>query len=153
MIPFPGIINGLFVPLLLVPPYLSALSAQEAVAYQFLIYGVLSVLLILFYVKGQNWRSWFHENMQHRSLRKSEKYLLWIIGILMLLFSNHTAMQITLDGGNVRMADSIYGRGLAPFIGITSVSAFVMTITIIVLIMQEISVPFTTNGLPVCSQV
>ncbi len=37
--------------------------------------------------------------MQHRSLRKSEKYLLWIIGI-------------------------------------TSVSAFVMTITIIVLIMQ-----------------
>jgi len=136
MIPFPGIINGLFVPVLLVPPYLFAFPAQETSIYQFMIYGVLSALFVLFYVKGKNWRSWFHENMQHRSLRKSEKYLLWMVGILMLLFSNHTALQIALDDGNVRVADSMYGRGLAPFIGITSVSAFVMTITIIVLIMQ-----------------
>lgn len=136
MIPFPGIINGLLVPVLLVPPYFFALSEQETFVYQLMLYGVLSVLLVLFYVKGKNWRSWFHENMQHRSLRKFEKYLLWVIGILMLLFSNHTAVQITLDGGNVRVADNIYGRGLAPFIGITSASAFVMTITIIVLIIQ-----------------
>lgn len=136
MIPFPGIINGLFVPILLVPPYLFAFLQWETSVYQFMVYGVLTVLLVLFYVKGKNWRSWFRENMQHRSLRKSEKYLLWVVGILMLLFSNYTAMQITLDGGNVRAADSMYGRGLAPFIGITSVSAFVMTVTIIVLIMQ-----------------
>lgn len=136
MIPFPGIINGLFVPVLIVPPYFFELSAQETLVYQFILYGVLSMLLLLFYVKGKNWRSWFQENMQNRSLRKSEIYLLWIIGILMLLFSNHTAIQITLDGGNVQAADKIYGQGLAPFIGITSVSAFVMTITIIVLIMQ-----------------
>lgn len=136
MIPFPGIINGLFIPVVLVPPYFFAMSAQETAAYQFMFYGVLSVLLVLFYVKGKNFRSWFNANMQHRSLRKSERYLLWVIGILMLLFSNTTAMQITSDGGNVQMADSIYGRGLAPFIGITSTSAFVMTITIIVLIMQ-----------------
>lgn len=136
MLPFPGIINGLLVPTMLVPPYFFALSAQETVIYQFILYWVLSMLLLLFYMKGKSWRSWFHENMQHRSLRKSEKYLLWIIGILMLLFSNHTTRQITVDRGNVRAADSIYGRGLAPFIGITSVSAFVMTITIIVLIMQ-----------------
>lgn len=136
MLPFPGIINGLFVPTMLVPPYFFALSAQETVIYQFILYGVLSMLLLLFYIKGKSWRSWFQENMQYRSLRKSEKYLLWIIGILMLLFSNRTAMQLTVDSGNVWAADSIYGRGLAPFIGITSVSAFVMTITIIVLIMQ-----------------
>lgn len=136
MIPFPGIINGLLVPALLVPPYLFAMSEQETLIYQFMLYGVLSMLLILFYVKGQNWRSWFHENMQHRSLRKSEKSLLWVMGILMLLFANHTIMQITVDGGSVRTADGMYGRELAPFIGITSVSAFVMTLTIIVLIMQ-----------------
>ena len=131
-----SIINGLLVPTMLVPSYFFALSAQETVIYQFILYWVLSMLLLLFYMKGKSWRSWFHENMQHRSLRKSEKYLLWTIGILMLLFSNHTTRQITVDSGNVRAADSIYGRGLAPFIGITSVSAFVMTITIIVLIMQ-----------------
>ena len=136
MIPFPGIINGLFVPVLLVPPYLFAMPVQETFVYQFMVYGMLIVLFILFYVRGKSWRSWFYENMQHRSLRKSEKYLLWVVGILMLLFSNHTAMQITLDRGNVRAADNMYGRGLAPFIGITSVSAFVMTVTIIVLIMQ-----------------
>lgn len=136
MIPFPGIINGLLVPVLLVPPYLFALPERETQIYQLAIYGVLTALLLLFYVKGKSWRSWFCENMQHRSLRKSEKYLLWVIGILMLLFANHTAMQITVDSGNVRAADSLYGRGLAPFIGITSVSAFVMTITIIVLIAQ-----------------
>ena len=136
MIPFPGIINGLFVPVLLVPPYFFALSAQETLVYQFILYGVLAMLLLLFYAKGKSWRWWFQENMQNRSLRKSENYLLWIIGLLMLLFSNHTATQITLDSGNVRVGDRIYGQGLAPFIGITSVSAFVMTITIIVLIMQ-----------------
>ncbi len=136
MIPFPGIINGLMVPVLLVPPYFFALSARGTRIYQFILYTALAILLVLFCVKGKSWRSWFGENMQHRRLRKSEKYLLWVIGILMLLFSNHTTMQITVDSGNVRAADSIYGRGLAPFIGITSVSAFVMTITIIVLIVQ-----------------
>lgn len=136
IIPFSGIINGLLVPVLLVPLYLFAMSAQEMLLYQFALYGVLTMLLILFYVKGRNWRSWFRENMQHRSLQKSEKYLLWVIGILMLFFSNQMAMQITQDGGNVRAADGMYGRGLAPFIGIASVSGFVMTVTIIVLIMQ-----------------
>lgn len=77
MIPFPGIINGLFVPLLLVLPYLFAMPIQETLVYQFMIYGMLIVLLISFYVKGRNWRKWFHENMRHRSLRKSEKLRLW----------------------------------------------------------------------------
>ncbi|MEZ3445056.1 MAG: hypothetical protein K1W30_07990 [Lachnospiraceae bacterium] len=36
MLPFPGIINGLLVPTMLVPPYFFALSAQETVVYQFL---------------------------------------------------------------------------------------------------------------------
>lgn len=45
MIPFPGIINGLFVPVLLVPPYLFALQEQETIVYQFTLYGVLFVLL------------------------------------------------------------------------------------------------------------
>lgn len=136
MIPFPGIINGLLVPPLLVPPYLLALSERGTWLYQLMVYGVLAVLLLLFYVRGKNWRSWFQKNMQHRSLRNSEKYLLWVIGILMLLFANCTAMQISVDSGNVRAAGSMYGRGLVSFIGIASVSAFVMTMTIIVLIMQ-----------------
>ena len=86
MLPFLGIINGLLVPTLIVPPYFFALLAQETVVYQLVLYGTLFLLLLLFYMEGKSWRNWFHENMQ--------------------------------------------------LIGITSVSAFVMTITIIVLIMQ-----------------
>lgn len=128
MIPILGIINGLLLPVLLVPPYLFTMRSQETVVYQFILYGILSALLIVFCAKGQGWRSWFHENMQNRKLRRSETYLLWVVGILMLFFSNHMARQITLNGENM--------RELASFIGITSISAFVMTITIIVLIMQ-----------------
>ena len=47
MLPFPGIINGLLVPTLLVPPYFFALSAQETVIYQFILYGALAMLLLL----------------------------------------------------------------------------------------------------------
>ncbi|MCM1326644.1 MAG: HD domain-containing protein, partial [Lachnoclostridium sp.] len=138
VIPFMGIINGLFVPVLIVPPYFLALSEQEICVYRFILYGVLAMLLLLFYVKGKSWRNWFRENTQRRSLRKSEKYLLWLIGILLMFFSNtdSAAMQIVAGGNNVQTADSMYGRDLVSFIGIASISAFVMTITIIMLITQ-----------------
>lgn len=136
MIPFPGIINGLMIPIMLVPPYLLALSKKETWIYQFILYGILFLMLILFYVRGQNWRSWFQENLQHRSLRKAEKCLLWVVGVLMLLFSTNTTMQVAVYGTNMRTAGSQYESGLVSFIGISSVSVFVMTITIIVLIMQ-----------------
>ena len=136
MIPFPGIISGLSVPVLLVPPYLFAFTEQQTRIYQFIMYGILLILLLLFYVKGRDWRRWFRENMQHRNLRKSEKYLLWVIGIVMLFFSNNTAIQIAVYNENAQAKDVIYEQGLVSFIGISSIAAFVMTITIIVLIMQ-----------------
>jgi len=136
MIPFMGIINGLLVPPLLVPPYLLFMTADATAIYQFAVYGVLFLLLVLFYVKGKEWRGWFQENIRHRSLRKSEKYLLWMIGILMLFFSNEVAAQTEADKMRMLEASEHYGRGLISFIGISSVAAFIMTITIIVLIMQ-----------------
>lgn len=134
--PVLGIINGLFVPALLVPPYLLSLPAQGTRIYQFMVYGVLSALLLLFYVKGREWRIWFHENMGHRSLRKSEKCLLWMVGILMMFFSNAGVMQIVAGRRDRQAADGIYGHDIMSFISISSMAAFIMTITIIVLIMQ-----------------
>lgn len=133
MIPFPGIINGLLVPVLLVPPYLLSLSGQETMLWQFVVYGMLFLLLLLFYVKGKAWRDWFRENMQCRSLRISEKCLLWVIGLLMLFFANEISVQ---TGTNRLAAGEDYGHRLASFIAISSVAAFIMTVTIIVLIMQ-----------------
>lgn len=136
LIPFLGIVNGLLLPLLFVPPYLLSLSTQEAFVYQFVTYGLLFVLLAIFYVKGQDWRRWFYENMRDRKLRKSEKYLLWMVGILMLFFSNVVAKQILEADGNAWAADKLYGQKFVLFVGISSISAFIMSVTIIVLIMQ-----------------
>ena len=136
LIPFLGIINGLLLPVLFVPPYLLSLSVQESYVYQFVAYGLFFVLLIIFYVKGRNWRSWFYENLRNRKLRNSEKYLLWMVGILMLFFSNVVAKQILEADGKAGTADKLYGQEFALFVGISSISAFIMSVTIIVLIMQ-----------------
>ena len=136
LIPFLGIVNGLLLPLLFVPPYLLSLSTQEAFVYQFVAYGLLFALLVIFYVKGQNWRRWFYENMRHRKLRKSERYLLWMVGILMLFFSTVVAKQILEADGTAGAVDKLYGQKFGLFVGISSISAFIMSVTIIVLIMQ-----------------
>lgn len=135
IIPLPGIISGLFVPVMRVPPYLLGLAGLSAVAYQCAMYGAAAVLLVLFLVKGKPWRSWFHGNMRRRSLRKSERYLLWIIGILQLFFSVSIASQIEAGGAGIP-GTADYVRRFDAFIGISSITAFIMTITIIVLIMQ-----------------
>ena len=133
MIPFPGIINGLIVPIMFVPPYLLSFSENGTIIYQFSVYGVLAVLFLLFIFKGRKWRAWFDENMKNRSLRISEKCLLWIVGIVMMLFAN---AGITQSVRNNELATAEYGNEILMFIGIGSLAAFIMTITIVVLIMQ-----------------
>ena len=134
MIPFLGIINGLLLPAMLVPPYLLSLSERGTQVYQFAVYALLAAMLLLFCWKGRKWRLWFQENMGHRSLQRSEKCLLWMVGILMLCFSNAGVMKIV--GGSTQAANGPYGPEILSLIGISSMAAFVMTITIIVLIMQ-----------------
>lgn len=135
MIPFMGIINGLFIPIILVPPYMLSLSDTGVMIYQFSVYAVLAALLVLFYFKGRNWRVWFRENMKNRSLRVMERGLLWVVGIVMMLFVNAGVMRIVTDGENAQEAVS-YGSEVVSFIGISSLAGFVMSITIVVLIMQ-----------------
>lgn len=136
MIPFIGIINGLLGPLLLVPPYLLSLSVREELIYQLIIYAAIFLLLIVFYVKGKEWRSWFQGNMQSRSLRKSEKCLLWLIGIVMFFFSNELAVQKETGRLDAFTEGADYGNRLDSFISISSIAVFIMAVTIIVLVMQ-----------------
>ena len=135
MIPFMGIVNGLIVPVMFVPPYLLSFSEAGIVIYQFSIYVTLAVLLLLFYLKGKKWRAWFNENMRNRSLRISEQVLLWIIGIVMMFFSNAEVMKTVanIDGAQT---DIVYGPEIRTFIGIGSLAAFITTVTVIILIMQ-----------------
>lgn len=129
MIPLPGIIDGFTVPALRVPPYLFSMTDEGRLIYQYIIYGTLFLILALFYLKGKKWRAWFEENTRDRHLRQSEKLLICMTGVVMQLFASAVASQIEDNQGNCT-------PDLAVFMGIISVTAIVMTITIIVLIMQ-----------------
>lgn len=128
MLPLSGIINGLLVPVLLIPPYLLSFPYNATVIWQFAVYGVIFALLIGFFVFGKSWRRWFDQNARDRNLRFGETALLYIIGILMLLFANGVATQTQSAAEQIAT--------VAPFMAISGITAFVMTITIIVLIMQ-----------------
>lgn len=135
MIPFMGIVNGLIIPVMFVPPYLLSFSELGIMIYQFSIYVTLAVLLLLFWFKGEKWRTWFNENMRNRSLRISEQVLMWIIGIVMMFFSNSGVMKTVANIDGVQ-TDVVYSPEVRTFIGIGSLAAFITTVTVIVLIMQ-----------------
>lgn len=128
MIPLPGIIDGFTVPMLRVVPYLFSLSERGTHIYQCTVYGILFLLIALFYVKGKAWRARFEENTRDRQLRYWEKLLICMTGVLIQVFSLEVAAQINTDES--------YSHELAPFMSISSIVAVVMTVTIITLIMQ-----------------
>lgn len=136
-IPLLGILNGLAVPFLVVAPYLIGFTEQGILICRLFAYGLLALLLILFFVKGKKWREWFRENMQKRHMRRWEKILLCVVGTLMLSYSGIVERQLILNG-QLREAGYEYAAGnqFARDIGIYGMIAFALTIAVIVLIMQ-----------------
>lgn len=137
IIPLPGILNGLVVPFFIIAPQLLELSEQETTLYRLFLYGILALLLLLFGAKGKRWRSWFRDNIQKRRMHRWEKILLCVAGTLMLTFSNIAARQLVLNR-QLREAGNPYALDgqFAWDIGIYGIIAFVLTVTIIILIMQ-----------------
>ena len=136
-IPLPGIINGIMVPILIMPPILFSFPANWKWIYTFIIYAITICLLLLFYIKGKAWRNWFQKNMGHRHLHRWESFLLCTVGILMLMYST-TATQhfmFNMERETRRLTDFSPNQ-YTFYMCVSGVTAFVMTIIIIVLIMQ-----------------
>ncbi len=92
-------------------------------------------LLLLFLIKGKNWRQWFSENLRHRHLQKWESFLLCVVGVLILIFIMATESQIASHkdiAGNLTYEQ---GRFLGDTL-IRGTTAFFITLIIIVLVMQ-----------------
>lgn len=87
VIPIAGIVNGIVVPVFLVVSIASGLVMDD-IRYILLVYGVILAFLLLFYVKGKNWRHRFETEMGDRKLQKWETLLLCIVGCLMMAFSS-----------------------------------------------------------------
>ncbi len=131
MIPIAGIINGLFVPVLVMPVNLFGFSQIGILLYDYLVYGIMAVLLILFYIYGKEWRDNFRKEIEYRRLERWESILLCIVGILMMVFSNTLSTKPVSSG-----YDDLVIRNYVLTMCLLGITAFFLTVTIIVLVMQ-----------------
>ena len=70
--PVAGIVNGLIVPILIMPSILTNMSEEATVIYRLVFYGIVYIALLLFYFRGKNWRDKFAEEIQNRHLHRWE---------------------------------------------------------------------------------
>ncbi len=134
-VPIMGMVNGLFVPIVVLPTVVLKLKDTTVIYYAMIIYLIVLALLVLFYFKGKKWREDFYKELEYRRLQTWEKVLLWIIGI-----------NTTISAAFLQKAEAFFriAEGIGDFLRsemrgylvITGVTSFVMTIVIIVLIMQ-----------------
>lgn len=132
IIPISGIINGLLVPFLVMPARLRIFSKKYESLYCFMVYILISLFLLLFYLKGKNWRKRFKKEAIHRHLQNWEQFLLFIVGALMLIFSIALNQPITTD----ILHDDTISTQTALYISLIGFIPFILTVTILVLIMQ-----------------
>ena len=129
--PMVGIINGIMVPILVIPVSMQGLSEYQAYVYCFIVYTVVICLMLLFWIKGKKWRAKFQEELEHRHIHAWEKILLCAVGMLMMFFSNVISTKPTADIDSEFLVQqlilNIYTMGII---------AFFLTITIIIIVMQ-----------------
>lgn len=133
-IPVTGIIDGIAVPLLVMPPVLLQFSENVRVIYCFAIYGIMYLLMFLFYIEGRKWRRNFRAELKNRHLRRWEFFLLCAVGVLLMFYSNTLFFVPTTE-----KKDNIYSalaEAIKNNMWLMGVTAFILTITVIVLIMQ-----------------
>lgn len=130
VLPIIGMINGLIGPVLIIPTLWFS-SESATTFYMLAIYGIIYILLLLFWVKGRNWRKNFQKEMEHRHLQKWERLLLCVTGILLLFFSGTISTRPESD-----IPSELLIQQLMLMVGLMGITAFVLTVTIIVLIMQ-----------------
>lgn len=136
VIPVDGIINGLAVPIWVILPKVIFNTKEQAIIYSNIVYLIMFALLILFYVKGKRWRMTYQREAKNRHLEVWELTILCIVGVLFIFYANVYNM---IDG--VNSETSTLGEDATVFFdmsawGLTAMTAFVLTITVIVLIVQ-----------------
>ena len=129
VIPIMGIAFGLFFPPLEIPAMLIGVSGKPAEIYACVLFVLLMILLLLFAYAGKKWRHVFQADLEHRHLEKWEQTLLYVIGTMMFFFSSTIS-----SFRDVR--DSSYRNLILYTCCVTSLTAFAITLTIIILILQ-----------------
>ena len=133
IIPICGFLNGIAIPLLVVPIQLFRLEGYTKRIYSLIFFAVLSVLLALFYFKGKNWRNNFREEIKYRRMEKWEKVLLWVVGVFLWVYS---AELSAIPEMTPEIYNSEIYELMLKYYAVNGIISFVVSVTIIVLIMQ-----------------
>ena len=133
VIPIVGIMDGILVPVMILPNSLFSFDQYAFTIYQTIVYTIIGILLFLFYKYGKEWRNEFELEIRHRYVQNWEGILLWIVGCMMMFFSVFMTR-------NVGVIASAFGEALAKDIALSMVAegimSFVLTLTTIILIIQ-----------------
>lgn len=118
-------INGIIVPLMVVPPYLFAIPEH---AYQLCVSCLLIALLAAFIILGKDWRRKFSHDTKDRNLSVLERVMLIIGGALSVMFSVKISEAVrTQDPSNSNTNE---------LIAINSLFAVAMTVAFVIMIIQ-----------------
>ena len=133
MLPIVGMMDGLVIPIMVLPDSLFSFDKNGLMIYQAGAYAIIIVLLLLFYKYGKEWRENFELEMRHRYVQKWEQVLLWIVGCMMMVFSVFMSRDI-------ESISHAFGTAVAKDIAASMIAeglmSFVLTVTTIILIMQ-----------------
>ena len=133
VIPIVGMMDGLVIPIMVLPDSLFSFDKNVLTLYQASVYAIIIVLLLLFYKYGKEWRTHFALEMRHRYVQKWEQVLLWIVGCMMMAFS----VFMTRDIASISNAfGTAVAKDLAASMIAEGLMSFVLTVTTIILIMQ-----------------
>lgn len=133
VIPIVGMMDGLVIPIMVLPDRLFSFDKNVLTLYQASVYAIIIVLLLLFYKYGKEWRTHFALEMRHRYVQKWEQVLLWIVGCMMMAFS----VFMTRDIASISNAfGTAVAKELAASMIAEGLMSFVLTVTTIILIMQ-----------------
>lgn len=128
-IPLTGIAKGVRMPLSELPVLLLNFSNAATQIYTIAVDSVLLLVYMGFLIWGRKWRKRFREEMDYRRLKSWERYLLYIVGVLMFVFAPILTTYRSINEENYMVIAEIIGCGLSSI-------AFVVTLTVITLILQ-----------------
>lgn len=136
--PVMGITNGLVVPFLHIPSTFGTLSEYGISSYYLTVFSIIIVVFLIFWLKGRRWRCRFETEMMGRKLQRWEFALVSIVGILIMIYSilvDYGTKMVVVDATNEMYAELLHAQ-IAINLCWMSVVAFVLSVTVIVLVMQ-----------------
>ena len=126
-----GIINGLIVPLLILPAILYEMTDVATLIYRVVFHIILYIGILMFWVKCKDWRERFNNESRDRCLQRWEFALLGVVSIIITLFSFGIQGIPGANGADNAFTDYVKNSLL-----LMNVISFALTIIVIILIVQ-----------------